>query len=107
MTKLQKVSMNKTKDGKIIYIYNKTDDNGKTRTIKTVYEPTSPDRLVFAVDLIQRMKSDGISQYKNKIEYWKEYQLRSLTERPDLVPYKYGHFLKLNRFKAESIPIHE
>ena len=40
MTKLQKVSMNKTKDGKIIYIYNKTDDNGKTRTIKTVYEPT-------------------------------------------------------------------
>ena len=98
--------MNKTKDGKIIYIYNKTDDNGKTHTIKTVYEPTSPDRLVFAVDLIQRMKSED-TKYKNKIEYWKEYQKRSLTERPDLLPDKYGHFLKLNRFKTESIPIHE
>ena len=101
MTKLQKVSMKKTEDGKIIYIYNKTDDNGKTRTIKTVYEPASPDRLVVAVDLIQRMKSDGISQYENKIEQWKEYQKRSLTERAASVPYKYGRFLKLNRFKTE------
>ena len=108
MPKLEKVSIEKNKEGKITYTYKKTDESGKTQIIKTVYEPTtSPERLPFALDLIQRMKSDEANQYKNKVDYWKAYQKRSLQERPDLVPYKYGHFLKLNRFKTSMFPQNE
>ena len=99
MPKLEKVSMEKDKDGKVTYTYKKTDEDGKEHIIKTVYEPTSYERLPFALDLIGRMKTEGITQYKNKVDYWKAYEKRSLEERPDLVPYKYGHFIKLNRFK--------
>ena len=101
MPKLEKVKMEKKEDGKIMYMYKKTDENGKSQIIKSVYEPVASDRLPFALDLIQRMKSEN-KQYKNKIEYWNAYTERSLKERPDLNPYKYGHFLKLNRFKLSG-----
>ena len=99
MPKLEKVNIEKNEDGKITYTYKKTDENGKSQIIKSVYEPITSDRLPFALDLIQRMKAEE-SKYKNKIEYWNAYRERSLKERPDLNPYKYGHFLKLNRFKT-------
>ena len=99
MPKLEKIKMEKSPDGKITYVYMKTEENGKSQIIKTVYEPTSSERLPFAMDLIQRMKKED-TKYKNNADYWKEYQERSLKERPDLQPYHYGHFLKLNRFKS-------
>ena len=100
MPKLQKVKTEKDKDGKITYTYKKTDEDGKEHIIKTVYEPTSYERLPFALDLIQRMKKED-TKYKNNTEYYNAYKERSLKERPDLVPYKYGHFIKLNRFKTD------
>ena len=101
MPKLQKVKTEKDKDGKITYTYKKTDEDGKEHIIKTVYEPISYERLPFALDLIQRMKKED-TKYKNNTEYYNAYKERSLQERPDLVPYQYGHFIKLNRFKVPT-----
>ena len=104
MPKLAKVKMEKTDDGKVIYTYKKSDEHGHQKTVKVVYEPSSSDRLVFALDLIQRMKDEAGETYKNNTLFWKAYTARSLKERPDSVPYKYTHFVKLTKFKyPESV----
>ena len=101
MPKLEKVKTERGEDGKVIYIYKKTDEDGNKKIVKAVYEPTSSDRLPFTLDLIQRMKAEG-GTYKNKTEFWKAYKERAKQERPDYQPYKYVHFVKLNRVKTET-----
>ena len=101
MPKLEKVKTERGEDGKVIYTYKKIDENGTEKLIKAVYEPSSSDRLPFTLDLIQRMKTEG-GTYKNKTAFWKAYTERAKKERPDYQPYKYVHFVKLNRVKPET-----